>query len=102
MTTYYTVTDDELEQFLLDFMSNTTKLPDLGLTEVTNHADTTDVWPDFVPDARKWAEISSLLRDRGWEYSNKLRRLCYVGDGQYKTRQTQRWTPPTPPDSHDS
>ena len=102
MTAYFTVSEDELEQFLLDFMTRTTKLPDLGLTEVTDHADTGRIWPEYVPDARKWSEMAALLRDRGWSYSSKLRRLSYVGDGKYETRQTQRWAPPAPQDSHDS
>jgi hypothetical protein len=95
MSTYRKISDDELEKFLRDFMANTSKLPDLGLTEITLHVDTSHIWGDFVNTPRKWSDMARTLRARGWTKNNKRRCVSYVAGGKYETKQTQRWSPPT-------
>jgi len=99
---YCKLSPEDMDSELRRFLSDVTKLPDLSLSEVTNHAPFDAWFEPFVNERVRWRTLAKTLRELGWHRYRNVSRLYYVGPGDYQTRNASRWTPPTPPDSHDS
>lgn len=75
------------------FHTCVSRLPDVGLDEITSSELFADLWEDHIKTRRRWYELTQMLKDAGWGRVRK-RALFYI-DGEYINRTGSRWFPPT-------
>lgn len=94
MNTMYCKLDErEVVDRIVNFMKNTSKLPDVSVSEVSQHEDFLDLFEDFVSTRRRWFELSRILERAGWT-RKRIRALYYNGPDYYTSKAAARWSPP--------
>lgn len=81
---------EELKQRVLLFMSETSRLPDVAVSEIAMHPEFADVFEDYVPEGRRWRELGQLLREAGAK-SGKRRSQFFKKDGSYASKVSVRF-----------
>ena len=74
---YCLVPTDEVIERIQIFQKSVSRLPDVGLDEITSSHLFLDLWEDHIKTRRRWYELTQML------------------DGEYINRTGSRWFPPT-------
>lgn len=90
---YCKLSGDEIVAAIATFMRDKSKLPNVSVSELTGHKVFADAFEEFVPERRRWMEITAALRSAGWE-SRRQRGMYFAPDSTYESRVTMRWFPP--------
>jgi hypothetical protein len=90
---YCLVPADEVIERVQIFQKNVSRLPDVGLDEITSSHLFLDLWEDHIKTRRRWYELTQMLKNAGWERIRK--RALFFIDGEYINRTGSRWFPPT-------
>ena len=95
--TYCKRSGEEVVVRIAAFLSNTSKLPSVSVSEIAFHEDFSDLFEDFVGERRRWLELGSYLEQAGWT-RKRQRSLFYRGPNDYINKVTARWYPPSKED----
>jgi len=91
---YCKLSDTEVSEAMRAFMQEKSKLPSVSVSEITGHGVSDSMFEDFVPERRRWLELTAALKREGWS-SRRMRAFYFEPDGSHSGKVTMRWFPPT-------
>jgi|TARA_R100000482_G_scaffold121947_1_gene68695 hypothetical protein len=90
---YCKISSDEVVERIGRFMTDTSRLPSVSVSEIAYRPEFDDLFEDFVGERRRWMELGKMLAEHGWQHK-RMRSLFFQGEGDYVNKVTARWFPP--------
>ncbi len=82
---YCKISSDEVVERIGRFMTDTSRLPSVGVSESAYRREFDDLVEDFGGERRRWMELGKMLAEHGWQHK-RMRSLFFQGEGDYVTK----------------